>query len=226
MQSEIESALWNDGYAIVPGVLDEQTSRSLIELYDDAAAYRGTIVMARHSYGSGEYRYYRYPLPEAVQRLRVEWYARLAPLANAWNEATRVNERYPLELQTYVDRCHANGQTRPTALILRYGPGDFNCLHQDVYGELGFPFQLTVPLSVRDEDYEGGETVLTEQAPRLQAKPIVVRPQRGDALVFSNRYRPKKGASGTWVRYNVRHGICALTRGQRYALGIIFHDAQ
>jgi hypothetical protein len=226
MNTTIENALWQDGFAIVPGVLSVTETQELKARYADDASYRSTVVMARHHFGSGEYRYYRYPLPDAVERLREEWYAHLAPVANRWNEATRVKERYPAGLQTYLDACHRAGQNRPTPLLLRYGLGDFNCMHQDVYGELGFPFQVTVPLSVRDRDFEGGETVLLEQAPRMQARPRVLRPQCGDALVFANRYRPRKGASGNWVRYSVRHGVGEITRGERYALGIIFHDAQ
>ena len=226
MNEHIEHDLWTQGYAVAKNVLDQTEINELKEQYADEAAYRSTVVMARHHFGSGEYRYYRYPLPASIQRLRQSWYARLAPIANAWNDATRVKERYPADLESYLQTCHAKGQPRPTPLILRYGPGDYNCMHQDVYGELGFPFQLTIPLSIRDTDFEGGETVLLEQAVRMQGRPTVLRLQHGAALIFPNRYRPRKNASDIWVRYNVRHGLCEITRGERYALGIIFHDAQ
>lgn len=225
MDERIKSALWSDGYAIVPDVLTPAQAAELIAGYGDDAAYRSTIDMQRHNFGRGEYRYYRTPLPPVVQRLRETWYEALAPVANAWNEATRVKERYPQTLDEYLQACHEKNQVRPTPLILHYRAGDYNCMHQDVYGELGFPFQLTIPLSARDTDFGGGETVLLDQAPRLQARPTVLRPDIGEALIFPNRYRPRKGASGNWVRYNVRHGVAPLERGERYALGIIFHDA-
>ncbi|GAC1358394.1 MAG: 2OG-Fe(II) oxygenase [Vulcanimicrobiaceae bacterium] len=226
MNDLAERALWDDGYAVVGDALAPADAAMLVERYGDSAAYRSTIVMARHNYGSGEYRYFRYPLPEVVQNLRDRWYSALAPIANAWNEATRVKERYPARLEEYIDTCHAAGQARPTPLILRYEAGDFNCMHQDVYGELGFPFQITIPLSEPGIDFEGAETVLLQQAPRMQARPIIVRPSLGQALIFPNRYQPRKGASGAWVRYGVRHGVAPLTRGCRFALGLIFHDAQ
>lgn len=218
--------VWQRGYAIVPGVLQPDEIADLKMRYADDAAYRSTVVMSRHNFGSGEYRYYKNPLPQPIQVLREAWYERLAPVANEWNEATRVSERYPATLSAYLGMCAQAGQTRPTPLILRYRAGDYNNMHQDVYGALGFPFQLTIPLSVRGRDFAGGETVLLEQAPRLQARPTVVQPQAGDALIFPNRYRPRRGASGAWVRYSVRHGVSPLTQGERFALGIIFHDAQ
>ncbi|MFN2527710.1 MAG: 2OG-Fe(II) oxygenase [Candidatus Baltobacteraceae bacterium] len=226
MNSTIECALLDEGFALVPAVLSASETAELKARYQEDHLYRSTIDMAPHHFGSGQYRYYGYQLPAAIQRLRQEWYATLAPIANRWNEATRNKERYPAELDAYIAACHVAGQKRPTPLILRYGAGDYNCMHQDVYGELGFPFQLTIPLSIRDDDFEGGETVLLEQAPRMQARPTVLRPQVGDALIFPNRYRPHKGACGKWVRYNVRHGVGTTTRGERYALGIIFHDAK
>ncbi len=225
-EEAFESALWSDGYAIVPGVLQESATANLVGEYEDDRAFRSTITMSRHSYGSGEYRYYRYPLPEAIGAIRHHWYRLLAPVANLWNEATRNAERYPTELDAYLASCHKKGQTRPTPLILRYGQGDFNCMHQDVYGASAFPLQMTIALSRRGLDYDGGETVLLEQAPRLQAKPIILRLDRGAALIFPNRYRPRRNKAQQWARYNVRHGVATVTRGERYALGIIFHDAQ
>ncbi len=218
-------ALWRDGYAIVPDILAESAIAKLISGYGDDRAFRSTITMARHNYGSGEYRYYRYPLPEAIDAIRHDWYRLLAPDANQWNEATRNDERYPADLDAYLAACHEKGQSRPTPLILRYAPGDFNCMHQDVYGASAFPLQMTIVLSSRGADYDGGETVLLEQAPRLQAKPVVLTIDRGAALIFPNRYRPRQNKAGQWARYNVRHGVAAVTRGQRYALGVIFHDA-
>jgi len=220
------ASLWHDGYAVVPKVLEQSAIAALVSGYGDDQEFRSTITMTRHSYGSGEYRYYRYPLPAAIEAMRHHWYAVLAPIANSWNEATRNSERYPEELDTYLARCHEKSQTRPTPLILRYGQGDFNCMHQDIYGASAFPFQMTVLLSRRGADYDGGETILLEQAPRLQAKPIVLTINSGAALIFPNRYRPRKNKAGQWVRYNVRHGVATVTLGQRYALGIIFHDAQ
>lgn len=226
MYEHIERSLWEQGHALMPDALTPAQIAELKDGYSDDAAYRSTIIMARHNFGSGEYRYYAYPLPETIQTLRHTWYPQLAPIANAWNEATRVKERYPATLDEYLHICKAAGQTRPTPLILRYGPGDYNSMHQDIYGELGFPFQMTIPLSIRGDDFEGGETVLIEQAPRMQARPAVLQPQIGEALIFPNRYRPRKGSSGAWVRYNVRHGVSPITSGKRFALGIIFHDAQ
>lgn len=221
-----QTALWRDGYAIVPGVLNESAIAPLIGGYGDNRTFRSTITMSRHNYGSGEYRYYRYALPEVIDEIRHEWYRLLAPIANLWNEATRNDERYPGELDAYLAACHEKGQPRPTPLILRYTQGDFNCMHQDVYGASAFPLQMTIMLSRRGADYDGGGSVLLEQAPRLQAKPIVLTIDRGAGLIFPNRYRPRRNKAGQWARYNVRHGVAMVTRGQRYALGIIFHDAQ
>ncbi len=219
-------ALWREGYAIVPNVLGETAIKNLTIGYADERAFRSTITMSRYSYGSGEYRYYRYPLPGKVDELRHHWYRLLAPIANLWNEATRLSERYPTDLDVYLASCHEKQQQRPTPLILRYEQGDFNCMHQDIYGQLAFPLQMTVGLSLPGTDYEGGETVLLEQAPRLQGRPVVLRLDRGAALIFPNRYRPRKNKAQKWVRYNVRHGVAPVTRGKRYALGVIFHDAQ
>lgn len=224
--ASVIDALWERGYAIAPTVLRQNEIDDLKMRYEDDCAYRNIVVMSRHNFGSGEYRYYKDPLPPVVQSLREQWYGRLAPVANAWNEATRVSERYPATLAEYIRACKEAGQTRSTPLILRYREGDYNNMHQDVYGALGFPFQLTIPLSIRGSDFAGGETVLLEQAPRLQARPTVLQPQAGDALIFPNRYLPRKGKSGAWVRYTVRHGVSPLMWGERFALGVIFHDAQ
>jgi hypothetical protein len=211
------------GYALLGGALGADTCGAVAALYEDDAPFRSTVRMHAHGYGRGEYRYFRYPLPPEIAALRADVYAHLAPLANLWNERLGRAERYPAALDAYLDRCLAAGQQRPTPLLLKYVAGDYNRLHQDVYGELAFPLQATVFLSDR-ADYAGGETVLTMQRPRLQSRAEVIVPQRGDLLVFPNRYRPVAAANG-FSRENVRHGVSAVRSGTRYALGIIFHDA-
>jgi hypothetical protein len=219
----LEAALFDDGFAIVPQLAEAKTCEELIAAYADDERYRSTIVMERHNFGRGEYRYYRYPLPEAVATLRAALYRVLAPMANRWNEALRLDERYPADLEAYLTSCAEAGQHRPTPLILRYGAGDFNALHQDLYGERAFPFQTTVYLS-EHSDYEGGETVLTFGRPRAQTVARSLSFERGDALILTNRYRPVSGTRGTY-RENVRHGVSLVRSGERYALGLIFHDA-
>lgn len=220
---KLEESLLADGYAIVPGLVDREICAQLIAQYGDDERFRSTVVMERHNFGRGEYRYYRYPLPESVATLRAALYRILAPLANRWNESLAVPERYPSELQEYLAICAATGQKRPTPLILRYRAGDYNALHQDLYGEHAFPFQATVYLSVRD-DFEGGETVLAFQRPRAQTVARSLSFERGDALVLTNRYRPVQGSRGTH-RENVRHGVSVVRSGERFALGLIFHEA-
>jgi hypothetical protein len=211
------------GYALLPGALAAERCAAIAALYADDAAFRSTVRMQAHGYGRGEYRYFRYPLPPEIATLRSNVYAHLAPLANVWNERLGGADRYPPALDAYLDRCLAAGQRRPTPLLLKYVAGDYNRLHQDVYGELAFPLQATIFLSDR-ADYAGGETVLTMQRPRLQSRAEVIVPQRGDLLIFPNRYRPVASAHG-FSRENVRHGVSAVRSGTRYALGIIFHDA-
>jgi uncharacterized protein len=221
--TEIEERLFADGYARSAGVLSKTECMALRALYDDDTLFRSRIVMERHNYGSGEYKYFAYPLPGPVQALRERLYATLAPIANRWNETLRLPQRYPAAQQQYLIECHDQGQSRPTALILRYRAGDYNCLHQDTYGELAFPFQATFFLSDRAE-YEGGEFVLVEQRPRAQSRPIVVEPEQGDCLVIPNRYRPVQGKTGIY-RTVFRHGVSEIRSGERFALGVIFHDA-
>jgi len=223
IKAELEAALFADGYAIVRGLVGRDTCTELIAQYGDERSFRSTIVMERHNFGRGEYRYYRYPLPESVASLRSTLYCVLAPIANRWNEALHLAERYPAALDEYLTACAAARQRRPTPLILRYRAGDYNALHQDLYGELAFPFQATVYLSARRE-YEGGETVLTFQRPRAQTVARSLSFERGDVLILSNRYRPVRGTRGIH-RENVRHGISVVRSGERYALGLIFHDA-
>jgi len=221
----VQSGLATDGFARIPRLLDAVACDALIAGYGDDARYRNTVTMERHNFGRGEYRYFAYPLPGEIAGLRAMLYRGLAPMANEWNAATRTAERYPAELDEYLVACAAAGQRRPTPLILRYREGDYNALHQDLYGERAFPLQATVYLSDRSA-YAGGETILAFQRPRAQTVARALTFERGDALVFPNRYRPVRGTNGTFHRENVRHGISTLERGERYALGLIFHDAR
>lgn len=215
----------DDGCAVLPGLLDGQDCRSTAQLYDLDHAFRSRIVMENRGYGRGEYRYFSYPLPPLVASLRCALYPRLAAIANRWREALKSETVYPASLDDYLVRCHQAGQTRPTPLLLKYGEGDFNCLHQDVYGEHVFPLQVAVLLSGRGRDFSGGEFVLTEQRPRMQSRVEVVPLEQGDAVIFPVRYRPKQGTRGIY-RVAMRHGVSRLRSGQRFTLGIIFHDAK
>lgn len=216
--------LWSHGFVHVAGAIGASECAELVALYGDDARFRSTVRMQAHGFGRGEYRYFAYPLPTLVAELREGLYRRLAPIADAWNEAMRQPERYPPEVDAYLDRCLRSGQMRPTPLLLRYDPGDYNCLHQDVYGELAFPLQATFYLSARTE-YTGGQTVLAIQRPRAQSRVAVIAPERGDLLIFPNRYRPVRTNAG-FARENVRHGVSEIRSGRRFALGVIFHDAQ
>ena len=217
-------ALDAQGFAVLPAVLDPAACRELAGLYDDDEAFRSRVVMARHNFGRGEYKYLRYPLPPAVADLREALYPRLAPLANSWHERLRLEPRFPATLKAYLDRCHAAGQERPTPLILKYEAGDYNCLHQDLYGDLVFPLQATVLLSAAGRDFEGGEFMLVEQRPRMQSKGEVVPLRQGDMVVFAVNHRPVTGARG-FYRVTMRHGVSRLRSGRRFTLGVIFHDA-
>jgi hypothetical protein len=197
---------------------------ALAGLYDSDAMFRSRVVMARHGFGRGEYRYFAYPLPEAVARLRSELYPHLARIANRWNEAMRIDTRFPGVHAAFIERCHAAGQVRPTPLLLRYGTDDYNCLHQDLYGEHVFPLQVAVLLAEPGRDFAGGEFVLTEQRPRMQTRAQVVDLRQGDALVFAVHQRPVRGTRG-FYRVNMRHGVSEVRDGHRHTLGIIFHDA-
>lgn len=223
MTSTLEEQLFEEGYARIPGALTPAQCRRLRALYEDDSLFRSRVVMERHNFGSGEYKYFAYPLPEVVREIRETLYRELAPVANRWNEMLRLPQRYPLALQQYLVECADHGQTRPTALLLRYRAGDYNCLHQDTYGELAFPFQATYFLSDRSE-YEGGEFVLVEQRPRSQSRPIVIAPEQGECIVIPNRYRPVQGKNGVY-RTVFRHGVSEIRSGERYALGVILHDA-
>jgi len=213
------------GCAVLAGLLAPDECRGIAGLYDAEPAFRSRVVMARHGFGKGEYRYFAYPLPDLVGALRTALYQRLAPIANAWSERLGADTRYPAQHAEFLALCHDAGQTRPTPLLLQYGPGDFNCLHQDLYGELAFPIQVAVLLSEPGRDFTGGEFVLTEQRPRLQSRAEVVPLRQGDAVAFAVHTRPVRGAKGVH-RVNLRHGVSRLRSGRRHTLGIIFHDAR
>jgi hypothetical protein len=222
---DIEGALLADGYALEAGVLDPRECSELIAMYPRDELFRSRVQMEAHGFGHGQYRYFDYPLPPLVQSLRENLYARLAPIANRWMERLRMPDRFPPSQQALFELCAARGQTRPTALLLRYETGDWNALHQDLYGEIAFPFQATFFLSRPGFDFTGGEFVLVEQRPRAQSRPEVILPDLGAMLVFANRYRPVQGKSGIY-RTVMRHGVSRIRSGRRYALGIIFHDAR
>ena len=212
------------GNALLERLIAPAQCVALADLYADDARFRSRVVMARHGYGRGEYRYFRYPLPDAVAALRAALYPRLASIANRWNAAMEITTRYPPTHEDFLARCHAVGQIRPTPLLLRYGADDYNCLHQDLYGEQVFPLQVAILLSEPKRDFEGGEFVLTEQRPRMQSRAEVVPLGQGDAVVFAVHHRPMQGARGIY-RANLRHGVSRVRSGTRQTLGIIFHDA-
>jgi hypothetical protein len=221
--NEVRSQLFESGYAVLAQLLDASACRSIRDLFDASDLFRSHIVMERHGYGQGQYKYFKYPLPEPIASLREQFYEGLAPIANEWNERLRRKERFPHHQQQFLGLCNEHGQTRPTALLLRYHVGDYNCLHEDSYGEIAFPFQMTVFLSDTNE-YTGGEFVLVEQRPRMQSRPLVFRPNLGDALIIPNRYRPVPGKNG-YYRTAFKHGVSEVRSGERLTLGIIFHDA-
>jgi len=212
------------GFATIPQLLTARACRQLIALYDDPTRFRSKVIMERHAFGLGEYQYFDNPLPPLVAEVRTALYPQLAPLANAWAERLGQERRFPPTLAGLQAQCRAAGQTRPTPLLLKYEAGGYNCLHQDIYGELVFPLQLTVLLSERDADFTGGDFVLTEQRPRRQSRAEVVPLERGDAVVFAVRHRPVTGARGSY-RVAMRHGVSSLRSGRRFTLGVIFHDA-
>jgi hypothetical protein len=213
------------GCAVINGVLSEAACAALAASYADDALFRSRVVMSRHGFGRGEYKYFAYPLPDAVVALRMALYPPLAAIANRWNEVLGIETRYPNGHAAFLERCHAAGQTRPTPLLLHYEPGDYNCLHQDLYGEHVFPLQVAFLLSTPGQDFTGGEFVLTEQRPRMQSRAEVVPLGRGDGVIFPVHHRPVQGTRGVY-RVNLRHGVSRMRSGQRHTLGIIFHDAQ
>jgi len=221
---EVERQLDDLGYATVPALLSAGECRTVAAMYAEPARFRRRIVMQRHSFGQGEYQYFAYPLPEIVERLRHAAYPQLAPIANRWRERLGQAGSFPGDLAAYLAQCHAAGQQRPTPLLLKYGPNDYNRLHQDLYGPLNFPMQMAILLSRPGEDFQGGEFVLTEQRPRAQSRVEVVPLSQGDAVIFAVNHRPVQGARGPY-RVTMRHGVSRVRAGERYTLGIIFHDA-
>jgi uncharacterized protein len=211
------------GNAVIKGLLTPDECRALAALYTIDALFRSSVVMARHGFGRGEYKYFNYPLPDIVAELRTAIYPRLAPIANRWNEAMNIEVRYPAKHAEFIKRCHAAGQLKPTPLLLQYGSDDYNCLHQDLYGAHAFPLQLTVLLSP-ECDFTGGEFVITEQRPRMQSRVEVVSLEQGDGVVFAVNHRPVHGTRGVY-RVNLRHGVSRVRSGHRQTFGIIFHDA-
>jgi uncharacterized protein len=213
-----------NGSAPIERLISPAECEALASLYPVDALFRSRVVMARHGFGRGEYKYFGYPLPGLVESFRSALYPRLVPIANRWYDAMGIDVRFPDRHADFIDRCHAAGQQRPTPLLLQYGADDYNCLHQDLYGEHVFPLQLTVLLSEPGRDFEGGEFVMTEQRPRMQSRPQVVSLRQGDAVVFAVHQRPVQGTRG-WYRVNLRHGVSRVRSGHRHTAGIIFHDA-
>lgn len=230
--SQIEQFDWNlvaeqmheKGFAILPKFLTDGQCSKLIGTYDHPQAYRKTVVMERYRFGIGEYKYFSYPLPDLIQKIRTNIYPKLAPIANLWFSALNIDKQFPLKHVELLQQCHENNQQKATVLILKYGKGGYNTLHQDLYGDIYFPIQSVLFLSEPDKDFSGGEFVLIQQTPRAQSKAIVLKPNKGDMLIFSTNFRPVKGTKG-YYRVNMKHGVSEVKTGERYTLGIIFHDA-
>ncbi|WP_321826176.1 2OG-Fe(II) oxygenase [Maribacter dokdonensis] len=229
---KIEEINWNlvgedmhlKGYAIIPKILSEEQCTELILEYDNKNLYRKTVVMERYRFGLGEYKYFDYPLPKITQTLRETIYPKLSPIANLWMKVLNIDNVFPETFEELQLLCHQNNQLKPTPLILKYGKGGFNTLHQDLYGEVYFPMQCVLFLNEPDKDFTGGEFVLTEQTPRAQSKAIVLKPKKGDMLIFTTNFRPIKGTRG-YYRVNMKHGVSEVISGERYTLGVIFHEA-
>jgi hypothetical protein len=223
--AEAEAKLDEEGFAVVGPILTADECQCFASGYDDASLFRKTVIMGRHGFGRGEYRYFTDPLPSIVEELRARFYERLVPIANRWNERLGGGDPFPPTLAEFLERSEAAGQRLPTPLLLRYDPGDFNCLHQDLYGEVWFPLQFAILLDEPGRDFTGGEFVLVEQRPRMQSRPIVVPMRRGEAVVFPCHHRPRQGVRG-FHRTSMRHGVSELRSGRRHVLGIIFHGAK
>jgi hypothetical protein len=223
--TQITADLDGQGCAVLKNLLAPEECNAIAALYSDETNFRSRVVMGRHGFGRGEYQYFSYPLPPVIQQLRPALYAHLNGIANRWNEAMGIDIRYPASHEAFLKRCHDAGQTRPTPLLLQYGPGDYNCLHQDLYGEHVFPLQVAILLSEPGRDFTGGEFVLTEQRPRMQSRPEVVPLGQGDAVAFAVHHRPVQGTRGVY-RVNLRHGVSRIRSGHRHTVGVIFHDAK
>jgi uncharacterized protein len=223
--TQVQTDLDAQGCAVLKGLLTSDQCRAISTLYPDDARFRSRVVMGRHGFGRGEYKYFSYPLPDLIAALRPALYVRLQGVANRWNESMGIDIRYPERHDAFLKRCHEAGQTRPTPLLLQYEAGDYNCLHQDLYGEHVFPLQVAILLSEPGRDFEGGEFVLTEQRPRMQSRAEVVALRQGDAVAFAVHHRPVQGTRGTY-RVNLRHGVSRLRSGRRHTVGVIFHDAK
>lgn len=232
IQSKIASQNWEsitesmheNGFAILVNILSNKECETLKMNYSNPDLYRKTVVMERYRFGLGEYKYFNYPLPDLIQNIRTSIYSKLAPIANSWMKVLNINTVFPLTHQELLKQCHDNNQLKATVLILKYGKSGFNTLHQDLYGDVYFPMQIVLFLNEPDEDFTGGEFVLTQQTPRAQSKAIVLKPKKGDILVFTTNFRPVKGTKG-YYRVNMKHGVSEIHSGERYTLGIIFHDA-
>ncbi|KYF67682.1 2OG-Fe(II) oxygenase [Sorangium cellulosum] len=222
--ARVSQELDAQGCAVIEGLITRAECGEIAALYTREELFRSRVVMSLHGFGRGEYRYFARPLPGLVAALRTSVYPRLVPVANRWSEALGLEVQYPEEHARFVERCHAAGQVQPTPLLLQYGEGDYNCLHQDLYGEHVFPLQVAILLSEPERDFTGGELVMTEQRPRMQSRPMVVPLRQGDAAVFAVRHRPVQGARGVY-RVNMRHGVSRVRSGRRHTVGIIFHDA-
>jgi uncharacterized protein len=222
--SKVADGLDATGSAVIDRLISPAQCQTLRRLYGKEERFRSRVIMGRHGFGRGEYKYFRYPLPDLVAQLRTQIYPHLVTVANRWNAAMAANVRFPDQHRDFIERCHAAGQRRPTPLLLRYGPDDYNCLHQDLYGEHVFPLQLTILLSEAGKDFTGGEFVITEQRPRMQSRAEVVPLRQGDAVIFAVHHRPVQGRRGSY-KVNLRHGVSRVRSGLRYTAGIIFHDA-
>lgn len=221
---QVTEAMHGKGYAVIPQLLTAPQCEQLKNMYDNKEGYRKTVVMERYRFGQGEYKYFDYPLPPLIQIIRENLYPYLAPIANAWMQALAIATRFPETFTALQQQCHANNQLKATVLILKYGKGGYNTLHQDLYGDIYFPMQAVLFLNEPDEEYTGGEFVLTEQVPRAQSRAIVLRPKKGGMLIFTTNFRPVKGSKG-YYRVNMKHGVSEVHSGARHTLGIIFHDA-
>ena len=220
----IAESMHQNGYTIIQNLLTIEQCESLKANYNDSNLYRKTVIMARYRFGLGEYKYFNYPLPDVIQTVRATIYPYLAPIANAWFKALKIEREFPSLHEELLKQCHENGQEKATVLILKYGKGGFNTLHQDLYGDIYFPIQIVFVLDEPDSDFTGGEFVLTQQIPRAQSKAIVLKPGKGDVLIFTTNFKPEKGNKG-YYRINMKHGVSEVKSGSRHSLGIIFHDA-